>query len=142
MSEKRDRDAAAGAGLEDGVRRWLDTSGRALELRVARQFRRLGNAAVEQSRAYNDVQTAKQREPDVVARFEWTGLNSVPCSLAVAVECKSSKGNPWVAFLSDSPAPQLNDLDAWVVFGHGRLLGSPSRSPVCGSANHRLRRTL
>lgn len=108
--------------LDEEVRRWLETSGRALELRVAREFRRR-DADVEPSVGYTDVATGKLREADVVATFTWAGLDSVPCTLTTGVECKSSKDKPWVAFMHHDRSAGGSELDQHVVFMHGPVVG-------------------
>lgn len=105
-----------------GVRRWLDTSGRALELRVARTFRREGAKPVSQTFRYLDPTTGVLREGDVLAEFGWKGRQEVPCSITAVVECKSSKQAPWVAFY-DRQMARATQLEDWVYFMHGPFQG-------------------
>lgn len=116
-----DEPAETADDMLTGVRRWLDTSGRALELRVARVLKAQG-AAVQPSMTYTDDVSRLQRELDVLARFGWTGQERTPCSITVAVECKSSTKSPWVAFY-DRAATRLGDLENWFSFHHGPFTG-------------------
>jgi hypothetical protein len=101
------------------VRSWLESSGRAFELRVARTFRQTGANRVEQSFVYTDPVTDVHREGDVLAYFGWTGVGEQTRSTITAVvECKSSKKDPWVAFFDRSLHPG-RDLSSWVYFSAG-----------------------
>lgn len=106
----------------DGVRTWLEASGRGLELRTARAFRRNGAKRVAQSFLYIDPETQKQREGDVLAHYGWSGMQNVPCSLTAVVECKSGRDKPWVAFYDRSIA-RGSELEDWVAFMHGPFTG-------------------
>lgn len=108
--------------FEERIRVWLEKSGRALELRVARQFHR-SKAEVMPSMGYTDVITGKLREADAVAKFTWTGHDSVPCGLMMALECKSGKDKPWIAFLPDDETTVVASLEEFVVFAHGPFVG-------------------
>jgi hypothetical protein len=101
---------------------WVEKSGRALELRVARTLRTAGKASVQQSFTYLDEVTGLVRESDALARFRWTSLNDVPCDLTVAIECKSRNDKPWVAFYDRRIASSSN-LHNWVVYAHGPFVG-------------------
>jgi hypothetical protein len=111
---------------------WVETSGRALELRTARKFRVDGADFVEQSVTYADPFGSAQREGDVSVRYTWTPpRGALSMHLCLAIECKHST-SPWVAFydgreifsedwrhwvLLDGAETVLNDLSpSW----HGR----------------------
>ena len=96
-----------GDPLDDKVAAWVESSGRALEMRVARAFHRV-RARVEPSFIYDDVQSGKSREGDALATFEWSSPSGAAMSLEVVVECKHSIGKPWVAFY-DRTTPHDND---------------------------------
>ena len=81
---------------------WVERSGRALELRVARIFQRAG-ADVRMSHPYMGQQQA--RETDVLADFPWLALGNADARLTVIVECKHSADKPWVAFYTGSRHP-------------------------------------
>jgi len=115
------QDVDMGEEMLAGVRAWLDTSGRFLELRVARTLRR-GGARVQPSFSYIDAISGAQREGDVLAHFHWTGLQAVPCSLTAVVEAKSGDKYPWVAFY-DKSQTRLGDLETWFYFAHGPFVG-------------------
>jgi len=108
----------------DGIRRWVETSGRALELRTARAFG--ARARVEQSVRYLDEGT--ERETDVVGHFEWTPHTTLPneehppqMSLRVYVECKTAKpgATAWVGFLDPGARWDLGGSSNDLVFAHG-----------------------
>lgn len=120
--------------LLGSVESWLEKSGRAFELRVARSFRRSGARQVQQSFAYTDPEQSTLREGDVLARFPWTGIDDVPCSITAVVECKSSKKDPWVAFYDQSfaRASRLEDL-VYCAHAPSTLITDPLASLWVGS---------
>lgn len=106
------------------VQDWLETSGRALELRVARTGVNVG-ADVHQSFHYIDIIEKKQREGDVRASFKWqpqpfkrpgTYLRKEhqqqELELSVVVECKHSPGSAWVGF-PDPLKPATDRVEDW-----------------------------
>lgn len=98
--------------FESKVLDWVETSGRALELRTARAFAQRQSARlVQQSVPYEDTHTKTQREGDVRALFH-TLTQHQSVSIEVAVECKFSKQQPWVAFYDDRVFVP-DDADAW-----------------------------
>ena len=81
--------------LHERLTGWIETSGRALELRTARTFR--GRPFVRyanQSVAYEDPETKQQREGDVVAAYRWI-TDELAVSVEAAFECKAGKSDPW-----------------------------------------------
>lgn len=110
--------------LDARLERWVESSGRALELRVARAFWQR-DWRVSTSFPYVDLFAPNAtREGDVLGDLEWTGSSDARCLLRVIVECKHTPGKPWVSFFGDPPPPasfgQLSDL---VVFAHGSHVG-------------------
>jgi hypothetical protein len=95
-----DHPQQSGDDEASAVERWLGQQGYPLELRVGRTFRGAG-WNVQQVLWYKDADSGKLRELDLMASH-WTtdesGKHSVV--LEAAVECKSSKGKPWVGFTS------------------------------------------
>ncbi len=90
---------------------WVETSGRALELRTARQFRSLESVAmVSQSFSYQDPDTDRTREGDVCAIYRAEAPRSY-LSIAAAVECKGGKDHPWVGFYDGRVSPSLLAAD-------------------------------
>lgn len=80
---------------------WLQSSGRALELQVARTFRRQEYVPrVDQSCHYEDVTTDVHREGDVLAVYHWID-EDLAATIEVAVECKAGRSTPWVAFYDE-----------------------------------------
>ncbi|NEM05174.1 hypothetical protein [Geodermatophilus normandii] len=118
MSEVPSSDA-----LQEKLRGWLESSGRALELRVARTLQRVGEAVVRPSIHYVDTVTGTPRESDVVAHFRWSGPQGTPCSITMAVECKSGTKYPWVAFYTDDSATHVPSLKEWAIIAHGPFNG-------------------
>lgn len=106
----------------EGVRKWLDKSGHAFELRTARAFREAGASPVEVSFGYADATSGLLREGDVLAQFRWTSLNSTPASVEVVIECKSGRDHPWVVFY-DQDFGDAGDLEEWVYRAHGPFVG-------------------
>lgn len=119
-------------GLIEKLYSWLDTSGRALELRVTRRFRE-ARAMVSPSFAFIDTVTGLGRETDVVAEFEWQAKLSqttdLSCSLTAVVECKSSKKHPWVAFREGSPRASSSNLDDWFAWAFAPFTPVTDRLP-------------
>jgi hypothetical protein len=60
-----------------GVRQWLEKSGHAFELRVARAFREGHAKPVDLSFSYTDASSGALREGDVLAQFRWRALNDL-----------------------------------------------------------------
>ncbi|MEP9384599.1 hypothetical protein [Nocardioides sp. KR10-350] len=112
-------------GLLDGVHKWIESSGRALELRVARTFRHEGASAVVTSFTYADPVTGLDREGDVLARYQWEGTHR-RAELACIVECKSSTDHPWVGFF-DRRAERNLVIDSWVAYAFSGLSNFPKR---------------
>lgn len=103
---------------EDSLRRWVEKSGRALELRVARMFVKAGANDVVMSRQYQgDDMSSDMREIDVLASFSATSPNGSNHSIIVAVECKRSERKPWVGFLQDQSEPGGNRVERHFI-GH------------------------
>lgn len=103
-----------GMGEVESLLKWLEESGRALELRTIRAFRRY--ADVQHSVYYADKRSGKVRESDVLARFYGSRGGDRLAHLDVVVECKTGKpGSQWVAFLDGtSPSRFGPEQDAWV----------------------------
>lgn len=112
------------------VCKWLEESGRVLELRVARTLRQVGEADAELSYTYTDTNSNKLREGDVKAQFCWTAMNQVSSSITVAIECKSSRDHPWVAVHSGREQPRREGLNDWVLSVHGPFNGVTQHLPV------------
>lgn len=101
--------------LEAKLHDWLEKSGRALELRVARALQRHERIAhVNQARSYLDVVSEQQREGDVLGVFRWRNPR-ISGTLQLAIECKSGQDHPWVAFYQRDHIyePTLMPSGAW-----------------------------
>jgi hypothetical protein len=106
----------------EGIQRWLETSGHAFELRVARSFREGRARPVDVSFSYTDASTGALREGDVLAQFGWTSLMNTPASIEVVTECKSGRDHPWIAFY-DRRIARGSALEDWTYFAHGPFTG-------------------
>lgn len=81
---------------------WVDTSGRALELRTVRLFgQHPSNKQLNQSWPYEDPTTKQEREGDVLAVLGYVNAENLAVSIDLAIECKAAKDHPWVAFYDD-----------------------------------------
>ncbi len=105
--------------LDEFLRRWVEKSGRSMELRVARAFLR-NSAQVEPSFRYRDPgDPSIVRECDVLAQYRWA-WSGTPCLLKVCVEVKSSRDHPWVAFSDPDPRRQGSGRASdWLAYVHG-----------------------
>jgi hypothetical protein len=81
--------------LENNVRAWLDSQGYPLEMRVADVLRN-ANAPWDHSRVYDDPLTSKVREIDLMGYLDYR--KPVKFSVHLVIECKHSRGKPWVLF--------------------------------------------
>ncbi len=88
--------------LTEKLLQWVEESGRALELRVARAFTAQGGAKyVRQSVPFQDPNVpSTTREGDVLAGYHWIA-NGLSITVEAIIECKSGQGHPWVAFFDD-----------------------------------------
>lgn len=80
---------------------WLETQGYPLEMEVAKAFRASG-FRVEQGAYYEDPDTKKSREIDIVAS-QTRLYEELHVWLTCFVECKLSHEKPWVLFTSQRP---------------------------------------
>lgn len=94
---------------------WLEESGRALEMRTARTLARTDGCRIAlPSPAYEDVVTGKQREGDVMALFGGPRPGrKVSLAYQLAVECKSGRDKPWIAFYDERRFPHPVKLSDW-----------------------------
>ncbi|KHL14354.1 UNVERIFIED_CONTAM: hypothetical protein LK11_26960 [Mumia flava] len=101
--------------LTEKLYKWLEDSGRALELRAARSLMgtpgcRLALPAYQ----YEDGVTKKQREGDVMALFGGSNLSrTLNTSFRLAVECKSGSDKPWIAFYDQRRSTHPAKLSDW-----------------------------
>ncbi|MEF2978100.1 hypothetical protein [Subtercola sp. YIM 133946] len=105
-----------------GVEKWLEKSGHAFELRIARAFRKGGANTADLSFSYTDATTGVLREGDVLAQYGWTAIENIRASIEVVVECKSGRDHPWVAFYDEDSALGATIYD-WAYFAHGPFVG-------------------
>ena len=89
--------------LTTKVAAWLETSGYSLEMRAARGLIAAGFDVV-QSEYFQDSDTNKWRETDILAHCETRGTSGGRPIFSLVVECKSGK-HPWVLFTSPNDGP-------------------------------------
>lgn len=90
--------------LKEKVREWLGKGGYPLEMRVAQHLQRAGFGVV-QSEYYEDPESRKWRETDVIA-YEHHKGKTCRAIFSLVVECKSAKDKPWVLFTATDPYPK------------------------------------
>jgi hypothetical protein len=90
--------------LKDKVSEWLGKGGYPLEMRVAQRLQRAGFGVV-QSEYYEDPESGKWRETDVIA-YEHHQGKTCRAIFSLVVECKSAKDKPWVLFTATDPYPK------------------------------------
>lgn len=93
----------------EAIKAWLQTDGLALELRVARDFIKVGYANVQQSARYVDPDDGKVREIDIVVDYNRMLPNA---GVLVVIECKGAPGS-WVVTGAWPPKGQnpYGDID-------------------------------
>lgn len=89
--------------IESKVSEWLNKSGYPLEMLVATKMQAAGFAVV-QSEYYEDTESGKWRETDVIGYVHAHG-KTCRTILALTVECKGGRDKPWVLFTSTDRYP-------------------------------------
>jgi hypothetical protein len=92
------------ADLANNVKKWLNKSGYPLEMEIAQCLQKSG-FGVNQSEFFEDSESGKWRETDVVAYAEHRSL-SCQATFALIAECKGGKDKPWVLFSSKDNYPE------------------------------------
>lgn len=82
--------------LINKVTSWLHGQGYPLEMQIAAAFREAG-FTVFQSAYFHDAVSGKYRELDIVVFRGWKSKN-ILWRLSLLIECKVSKGHPWIMF--------------------------------------------
>ena len=83
--------------LETRILDWLNTQGYPLEMAVAKALHKAG-FRLTQSATYEDNETGKTREIDIIAQRESSGRNMF-FQVGVTIECKMASNKPWLLFL-------------------------------------------
>lgn len=83
--------------LAKEVEKWLKKSGYPLEMEVAQTLKNAGFSVV-QSEYFEDNDTDKWRETDVVAYHENPSNGACKPIFATVIECKGDPSKPWVLF--------------------------------------------
>jgi hypothetical protein len=87
--------------LHHKLTEWLEKHGYPLEMEVASAFQN-AEFNVSLSEPYTDFETKQQREIDVMAFKRSDEKKLANMQVSVSVECKLSKGHPWIAFVSQA----------------------------------------
>jgi hypothetical protein len=103
MCEKEPPDNSDQSALPSRVAKWLKESGYSLEMSVARGLQSAGFSIV-QSEYFEDSDSEKWRETDILAYCETRGSNGGRPIFSLVVECKSGK-HPWVLFSAPDNYP-------------------------------------
>lgn len=83
--------------LQDKIRDWIEQEGYPFEMSTAKIFRE-NNLNVYESNYYEDTETGKYREIDLIAYFSrYLGYNT-SFQVKFIIECKYAKDKPWVMF--------------------------------------------
>jgi hypothetical protein len=107
--------------LGNKIVEWLNSQGYPLEMAVAQLFRNSGFWAL-QSDVYQDKESGKKREIDIVAHFNKNSDIVQPLnfgfSIGCCVECKLGKDKPWLLLTSKSlPIHDIRDLAITTDYG-------------------------
>lgn len=102
--------SAAPTMLKEKVAQWLETTGFPLEMATARAFRAAG-FQIRQSTLYDDPESGKSREIDVLAIHQ-DGIGII--QISYVLECKSSK-RPWLVLTSEDAWESFNRLSMYAV---------------------------
>lgn len=89
--------------LSQKVREWIERSGYSLEMEVAKICHRVGFSPL-QSEFYEDAESGKTRETDIVAHLV-RKAGKKQATLTVVLECKVSPEKPWVLFSAPNKLP-------------------------------------
>lgn len=107
--------------MDDRVHEWLASEGYPVELQVARAFRKAGFRA-HHAMMYDDENTAKKREIDVVATKQF-GQDGRWIRIVVVAECKNNSKKPWVCFTDTEHTLNENQrIKQRITGGFGRML--------------------
>jgi hypothetical protein len=100
--------------LEEKIDKWINENGYPLEMYTARFFQQI-DYIVNQSEIYDDPESGKPREIDVVAyknRYRNgyqnadEGESGATITTGCCIECKTSHDKPWIIFSNDNPFGQ------------------------------------
>ena len=94
--------------MEEKIKAWLLNSGFPLEMRISNALLKR-NFDVAQSVYYQDPESGKYRETDVIAT-KFKIINGTWIHLTFVIECKRSKDKPWVILKNDKLMNHLGDM--------------------------------
>ena len=91
---------------------WLETQGYPLEMRLAKAIRRHDALQFRQSWNYEDHETGKSREIDIICtKQDYVGF----CEINFIFECKGTT-KPWVLFTSEETGSSYHRLSGFGIF--------------------------
>lgn len=100
------------SNLESKVQEWLSKQGYPLEMRIASLVRKKTEFAVRQGWHYQDPESGKSREIDIVfTKGEPKGI----AEINYVIECKGTN-KPWILFTSDDAADSYHRLSSFGIF--------------------------
>ena len=115
MTDKKDLE------LEKKIIEWLNSQGYPLEMAVAQLFRNSGFWVI-QSDFYEDKESGKKREIDIVAHVSKQSEVLLPLnfgfSVGCCVECKLGKDKPWL-LLTSKVLPRYDIRDLAITSDYG-----------------------
>ncbi len=81
---------------EKSLKKWILKNGYPFEMKVANLFQKKG-FKITQSILYNDIETNKYREIDIISYYGKV-INGVSFNFSFVIECKKSTDKPWLVF--------------------------------------------
>ena len=84
---------------EKSLKKWILKNGYPFEMKVANLFQKKG-FKITQSILYNDIETNKYREIDIISYYGKV-INGVSFNFSFVIECKKSTDKPWLVFKND-----------------------------------------
>lgn len=100
------------SNLESKIQEWLSKQGYPLEMRIASLIRKKTEFAVRQGWHYQDPESGKSREIDIVfTKEEPRGI----AEINYVIECKGTN-KPWILFTSDDAADSYHRLVSFGIF--------------------------
>jgi len=94
--------------LDKKILDWLNTQGYPLEMAVAQALYKSG-FHVTQSATYEDTETGKTREIDIIATGNSSGQH-VHFHVGATIECKMARDKPWLLFLPQTTKDTLSSF--------------------------------
>ena len=115
--------------MEEKIKEWLQKGGFPLEMKCTNSL--LKNAfVVAQSVYYQDAETAKFRETDIIAS-KFREINGTWTHITFVIECKKTPNKPWVILKNDKLINHINeDLPVYYTRNCKRFIHEISKEDV------------